>query len=123
MKPKTRSTRRILATLSDPGDRRALLEAAFFLPMVSLTPRTMGWKRVQRLLDRYPSTLARRSPTEARHLAALVEAVARRSPKQYTCLQRSVVLWRVLRRRGLEAELSIGVRKDAAGGHQFHAWI
>jgi hypothetical protein len=42
---------------------------------------------------------------------------------QHNCLQRSVVLWRVLRRRELEAELRIGVRKEAAGGRQFHAWV
>ena len=123
MPRRTRSARRIIAKLRSSADRRVLLEAAFLLPLVSLGMRTIGWVRVQRLLDREPSTPARQSVKEAQHLSALVEAVARRSPVQFTCLQRSVVLWRVLRRRELEAELRIGVRKETAGGRQFHAWV
>jgi hypothetical protein len=39
-----------------------------------------------------------------------------------TCLVRSLTLWAILRRRGVESELRIGIRKmaDVTEGH---AWI
>lgn len=123
MPRRTWSARRILARLRSSADRQVLFEAALLLPVVSLGLRMLGWGRVQRLLGREASLPARQGVEQARHLSALVEATARRSPIRYNCLQRSVVLWRVLRRRELEAELRIGVRKGAAGGHQFHAWV
>ena len=123
MPRKTTSARRILAKLRSSADRRVVFEAAFLLPVVSLALRTIGWVRVRGFLDREPSPQARRSVDEAQHIALLVEAVARRSPVQHTCLQRSVVLCRVLRRRELEAELRLGVRKESAGDRQFHAWV
>ena len=113
---------RIWAKLRSPADRSVLFEAAFLLPVVFVGLRTIGWARMQRFLDR-PSAPVRRSVTEARHLAVLVEAVARRGPIRYNCLQRSVVLWRVMRGRGLEAQLRFGVRKEAPGDHRFHAWV
>jgi hypothetical protein len=120
---RTGSVRRILARLRSSADRRVLFEAALLLPVVSLGLRALGWRRVQQLLGRGTSMPARRSLEEARHVSALVEATARRSPIPYNCLQRSVVLWRVLRRRQLEADLRLGVRKETAGGHRFHAWV
>ena len=122
MPRKTRSSRRILPKLRSAADRGVLFEAAFLLPTVSLALRTIGWARVQRFIERKPFKTARCSLEEARHIAGLVEAVTRRSPLENTCLQRSVVLWRVLRRRQFEAELRFGVRK-ADGVPQFHAWV
>jgi transglutaminase superfamily protein len=116
------STLRIWATLRSSADRSVLFEAALLLPLVFVGLRTVGWLRMHRFLDR-PSAPVRRSIEEARHLAGLVEAVARRGPVRYTCLQRSTVLWRVLRRRGLEAELLFGVRNEGPGDHRFHAWV
>ena len=123
MARKTRSARQILAKLRSSADRRVLIEVAFLLPAVSLALRTIGWVRIQRLLDREPSMPTRRSLEEARHLSALVESMARRSPMQHHCLQRSVVLCQVLRRRELEAELRLGVRREPAGERHFHAWV
>lgn len=117
-----RSAGRKWARLPSP-DQRALVEAAILLPIVSLGLRTVGLKAIQRYLDRERSSPARQSLIEARRLAALVEAAARRSPMKHNCLQRSVVLWRVLRRRELEAELRMGVSGDRANGRRFHAWV
>lgn len=38
------------------------------------------------------------------------------------CLTRSLVLQTILRRRGLDARLRIGVRRDS-GQHRAHAWV
>jgi hypothetical protein len=99
------------------------MEAAFLLPLVFVGLRTIGLVRMRRLLEPRASAADRHSVKEAHHVASLVEAVARRGPFRYNCLQRSLVLWRMLRRRGLQAELRIGVRREADGDRRFHAWV
>jgi hypothetical protein len=55
-------------------------------------------------------------------LSAIVEAAARRRLGNATCLRRSLVLWYLLRKEGIESELRFGVRKvsDEIIGH---AWV
>jgi hypothetical protein len=52
----------------------------------------------------------------------MVDLAARHLPWQPTCLPRSLVLWFLLRRQGVPAELRIGVQKSE---HQLkaHAWV
>lgn len=121
-RPMAASTLRIWAVVRSPADRSVLFEAALLLPLVLVALRTVGWPRMRRILDR-PFAPGLPSIDEARHITGLVEAVARRGPIRYTCLQRSTVLWRVLRRRGLEADLLFGVQKEGPGDHRFHAWV
>jgi len=79
------------------------------------------------------STLARAVPCcprepdlhdepEARRIARLVNVVARRMYFGPTCLHRSLVLWWLLRRRGIEAALTFGARMDGGQFHA-HAWV
>ena len=58
----------------------------------------------------------------AMKLSAIVEAAARRRLGNATCLRRSLVLWYLLRKEGIESELRFGVRKvsDEIIGH---AWV
>ena len=58
---------------------------------------------------------------DAERAARLVDAVAACYPLT-TCLKKSLILFRILRRRGLPAELRLGVRKLQ---HDFsaHAWV
>jgi hypothetical protein len=55
-------------------------------------------------------------------IARMVLAAARHSVVSTTCLERSLVLWRLLAQRGISAQLRIGVRKS---GEKFeaHAWV
>ncbi len=104
-------------------ERRALAEALVLLPAAHLALRLT---RLEMLLAR----LARRSPTLrippdaalARSLARMVNAAARYGPYRAPCLERSLALWWLLRRRGIAADLRIGVRK-AAGEFEAHAWV
>ncbi len=59
---------------------------------------------------------------EARAVAAMVALAARHTPFRAKCLPRSLALQWLLARRGIDAELRIGVRKN---GHalEAHAWI
>jgi hypothetical protein len=44
-------------------------------------------------------------------------------PWRRTCLRRSVVLYYLVRRAGRSAVLNVGVRRDAAGALEAHAWL
>jgi hypothetical protein len=110
------------------AERLVLAQALTLLPLTALALRVLGFRRWQ-------ATLARLAPAgdtpagkdemlaqRGRAIARLVEAAARRGPYRATCLPRSLTLWWLLRRQGIDAELRIGVRKDA-GPFEAHAWV
>jgi hypothetical protein len=109
------------------------MAAVGLLPLAALALRRWGLQRVQaRLVARTPWRPADLGPAEAldaaRRLAFLVEVAARRGPWPANCLQRSLVLWWYLRRRGLDGEIRIGVRRrpgspPGARTLDFHAWV
>jgi Transglutaminase-like superfamily len=70
-----------------------------------------------------PTTSSHRDASTARVYASVVDMVARNTPwGLVTCLPRSLTLWWLLRQRGIESELRIGVRRD--GEHVVaHAWV
>jgi hypothetical protein len=118
-----------------PQDRRSLLQALALLPLTALALRWLGLRRWQTLLARWvpadgPAAESHRregeAPAEpalaAQALARLVEAAGRYGLCRGTCLQRSLVLWWLLRRRGLDGELRIGVRR-VGGRLAAHAWV
>jgi len=58
-----------------------------------------------------------------RRAAQMVAAACRQIPIRSRCLPRTIVLWSLLRRRGIEADVRIGVRCDTQGKFQAHAWL
>jgi hypothetical protein len=121
-----RSPRRLRdLTLSE---RLILAQTPLLLPLAALALRRSGLRRVQSRLTGHPfsrpRTIAARRPAEAARLAWIVKVSAMYGPWRANCLQRSLVLWWYLRRRGLDADLRIGVRRDRQSGLlDFHAWI
>jgi hypothetical protein len=109
------------------------LRALALFPVITLAVRRYGLRRVQDRLARWappPSTGPRTAAAadEARRLAWIVQVAGRRGPWRPNCLQRSVVLWWLLARRGLHGDLRIGVRRkpgSPSGSRQldFHAWV
>ncbi|MEO8697541.1 MAG: lasso peptide biosynthesis B2 protein [Acidimicrobiales bacterium] len=57
----------------------------------------------------------------AEAIARTVDAVARRLPVRSRCLPRSLALWTMLQRAGIDATLRIGLRTD--GSAEAHAWV
>jgi hypothetical protein len=88
--------------------------------------RLLGLKRWQATLARWTRTAARGERTipsaAIREAPRLVHAAARRIVGADCCLPESLVLWALLRRRGLNPQLRLGVRRCDAR-LQAHAWV
>jgi hypothetical protein len=110
------------------GERLLLLQAVALLPTTALALRLAGFRRCQAALARVaPLTAGRdaadgRAINEGRRVARMVDTAARHGPCRAACLTRSLLLWALLRRRGIDGDLRIGVRKEA-GRFQAHAWV
>ena len=108
-----------------PQEEKATLLAAFLLlPLVRAGLAALGLKRVESLLSRGARARTRPEPEQtiflARRTARLVAVAARFAGG--SCLARSVVLCLLLERRGVPAQLRIGVRKQG-DEFQAHAWV
>ncbi|MGH9727000.1 MAG: lasso peptide biosynthesis B2 protein [Candidatus Acidiferrales bacterium] len=98
------------------------------LPVVAAWLSVFQFRSVQRTLEkRYGAVWAKKrddaaSFAEAHVVARLVDAVARRGVVRGNCLSRSIVLWWLLLRRGIPAQLRIGARKTG-DVFEAHAWV
>lgn len=111
------------------GDRVLLVEAIGTIRLVRVLVVGLGVQRLQGLLARQSGRAAARDPGDDRSrgrataVAAVVALAALRVSDDHTCLHRSLALWWILRRRGLNAQLRMGVRKAEATGFEAHAWV
>src|SRR5436190_22160895 len=103
------------------GEWRILLLAAWLVPLVRARLAVGGLARV--LASRTPVRRAPQKPALApRRVGQLRAARARRLPWCDNCLVRSLVTERLLRLRGMPADLRIGVRVEE-GRLEAHAWV
>jgi hypothetical protein len=105
------------------AEKSLFLSATTLSPFFSLGLRIGGLARFQSWLE--PSELASaKSPTiaEVSKLGALVNSAAFHSLAPTTCLTRSLLLRWLLQRRGIQAQLRIGVR-SLEGTIEAHAWL
>jgi Transglutaminase-like superfamily len=112
-----------------PDDRMSILRAALILPLTEIGLRLFGFRRWKELIEKFflrpphPKSL----PVDAQRETALravraVRSVELHGPTTPNCLERSLTLWWLLRRDGVEAELHIGARKQGAQ-FEAHAWV
>jgi hypothetical protein len=101
-------------------ERWLLVQSLLLLPIVAASLRFVGFQKTYHWLDRLPG----RSPqTDLDSVGQSVDTASRKFPiYQPTCLSRSLVLWHLLRRRGVPAVLQIGVRKENEELLS-HAWV
>jgi len=88
----------------------------------------VGYLRTRHWVERLTDGGALRAATAedlvaARRLARLAAIAGRRGPVQATCLRQALVLHGWLRRRGLNPQLVIGVRRDGSEALDAHAWV
>jgi transglutaminase superfamily protein len=107
-------------------ERQVFLRALVLLPIAGLGLRVLGMRRVQTLLSAIPRAAdasARGDElSHMRQVARLVAAASRHGPYRASCLPMSLTLQRLLRERGIESDLRLGVRK-VSGRFEAHAWV
>ena len=110
-------------------ERGVALEAAGGLFATWLGLRLAGfrrWKNVLAHLAPSANTTARQQTASQRESAEVVARMAKAAARNVffctNCLEQSLVLWWLLRRRGIAAELRIGARKEF-DRFEAHAWV
>jgi len=109
------------------SDRALVIRAMFLLPIVAASLKTVGLRRTQSWLTRnslgpmVPPTEQTRA--NVRRAAQMVAAACRQLPPRSGCLPRTIVLWSLLRHRGIDSDVRIGVRADTEAEFQAHAWL
>jgi hypothetical protein len=104
-------------------DRRTFLTAMALLPLFWIGLRVLGLQRLQTWLQRKPLPVAATLPAdELQHLGTLINSAAHHALGPANCLTRSLYLWWLLRRRGIDSQLRIGVRLTQ-GVLDAHAWV
>lgn len=107
-------------------ERLILLEALFLLPLAGILLRLFRYQKVLHGLQRMTPLRRRPSAEETaermKRMGKLVNIAAWRGAYRATCLRRSLVLWWMLRRRGMDSRIRVGVRNDG-GEFASHAWV
>ncbi|MBE9198371.1 MULTISPECIES: lasso peptide biosynthesis B2 protein [unclassified Nodularia (in: cyanobacteria)] len=119
----------------DRNSRWLLLQALLFFPLVTLSLKFGGLKRTQsdlvRMLPPGKIVLPDSELTSQRlrdrsckiiKTISMVQLAARYCQPWAKCLQKSLVLWGLLRHQGINSELRIGVKRDAES-FEAHAWV
>jgi hypothetical protein len=107
-------------------ERLTFLQALLLLPLAVLALRFGRYQSTIATLQKITPLKKRRSPAdplpEALRTAAIINAAAWRGLYDATCLRRSLVLWWLLRRRGIDSSVRIGVRTEEDEFFS-HAWV
>lgn len=117
--------RRFLAL--DGRDQRLLLALLVALPALRLVLRWLGYTRTRAVIEHFTARYPKRTPShrdleQAESLAELAKIAGRRAPLAATCLPQALAVHALLRRRGLDPALRIGVRKSD-DRFEAHAWV
>lgn len=123
--PVTGRLRKFLAL--SPEDRVLFLKLWSLLPLVAASLRLIDYPRTLRLLSRWSPAaspqvdLPADAMSYALRLGRLARIAGRYVPTNGSCLRQSLLVWWLLRRKGMPVELRIGVRTQE--GFAAHAWV
>ena len=114
-----------------PVEERALIvRAMVLLPLTGIGLRVFGFRRWKELIEQFsPRTrvLSAAKPAAQFEIAdravRAVRSVALHGPSNPNCLERSMTLWWLLRRVGIDGELHIGARREQGSKFKAHAWV
>ena len=116
------------------SDRGLLMSAACLLPIVAASLKTVGLQRTQSWQFQRSSEMAgnalgpmrpatEQTRADVRRAVQIVAAAYRLHPLRSSCLPRAVGTLDSLQRRGIRADIRIGVRYNMQGQFQSHAWL
>lgn len=108
-------------------ERGRLLAMTVALPLIAISLKWFGYIRTRHWLERWSTSARSRRATppdlqSAERLALLADIAGRHGPIGATCLRQSLLVYWLLRRRGLAPEFKIGVRRQDAV-MDAHAWV
>lgn len=107
--------------------QRLFLRAMVLLPLISLSLRWRGFRATQALLQRFLSNANSEQNRAKLHeraalTAHLVNSADRQGLSSTSCLAKSLALWWLLGRQGIDSHLRIGIRKEEEK-FEAHAWV
>jgi hypothetical protein len=107
--------------------KRQLLVLAMVLPAIGALIRVAGFQRAAKACARLGGQAPLRPVgagdlAQAEAYAQLAAIAGRRGPVTTTCLRQALAVRTWLRRRGLDAQLKIGVKKNGEA-LDAHAWV
>ncbi|HYW22394.1 MAG TPA: lasso peptide biosynthesis B2 protein [Nodularia sp. (in: cyanobacteria)] len=110
----------------DRNSRGLFLQAFLLLPLVALSLNSRGLKSTQLILARLLAAkiLPQNSDCSCKIIKtiSMVQLASRYCQPWAKCLQKSLVLWGLLRHQGINSELRIGVKREAET-FEAHAWV
>jgi len=113
-----------------PEERRAVTRAGLLIAAIQTALTVLPFRQVMRGVYRLarprsaPESTATESAQFNRELAVwAVEAAGRRLLSRNPCLPKALAVLILFRRAGEDAELHLGVARDADGPVRAHAWI
>ncbi|MCE9582350.1 MAG: lasso peptide biosynthesis B2 protein [Planctomycetes bacterium] len=110
-----------------PRERTLAAKAAALQAVVVPALKVFGFGKVKTMVSalaplRKTGPQGEEAVARAREAARVVHGVARRSLPRATCVPRSLILWALLRRIGIESRIRFGA-KAAGKGIEAHAWV
>lgn len=112
-----------------PREQWLLVQALVALPVSGVALRFIALRRWQLILERLaPAGRAMSRPRDDQAVEAgdrtarMVRIAASRGFHGGNCLRRSLTLWWLLRRQGLDSVIRFGARRDGGRFHA-HAWV
>ena len=111
----------------DPVARKLFVQAFFLFPWVALGLKLFGFRHTQKAMEGLFPLAAKRLESNECHAvisttARQVSGTAHYCQPWSNCLKKSLVLWGLLRQKGIDSELCIGVRRETAP-FEAHAWL
>jgi hypothetical protein len=110
------------------AERGQLLLISVALPLIHAAVAIFGYQRTQAWLERRSQHTAAHAASEtdlhaAARLAQLAAIAGRHGAISATCLRQSLLIYWILRRRGLQPVVRLGVRKQPEDALDAHAWV
>ena len=111
----------------DGPAQKLFLQSLALLPLISLSLRWSGYRATQTALQKIiGNPLSEQNPDDvSRRIAVtahMVNAADRHGVFHPSCLAKSLTLWWLLGRQGIDARLRIGIRKEK-DNFEAHAWV
>ena len=104
-------------------EKGIFIAACVLLPLVWMSLRSLGFRRTRNLLSLFGRGKDVISGIdEVRRLAYLINTAGGNGLRRANCLEKSLLLWWVLRRRGVAAHIRFGASNESRF-FKAHAWV